>query len=346
MQKVIINPGFGGKENGTVSGNIIEKDYNLEISKIIYDRLRALGINAYLVRDDDKTLNDEERLEIIESYIENDDDIIILTNILASGNDQGAEIIYALRNRDTLASEISLNIENIGQNILKYYQLRDPNNTSMDFYSIIKDTKDYESIIVSYGYPENQNDNLFLENNLDNLGIAVANALYDYLKKENIYTVKNGDNLYLIANKFNTSAEEIKNLNGLTSNNLTIGQELIIPKLKEIEIEKDDNNNFFYYVVKQQDNLYKIARTFNTTINAIKEINNLENDNLKVAEILKIPTKVTTSDEGNYIIYTVKSGDSLYAIAKNFQTSVNEIKNINGLNTNNLAIGQILKIPR
>ena len=120
LQKVIINPGFGGNESGNISGNIIEKDYNLEISMKIFEELRALGVNAYLVRNDDRTLSDAERLEIIDSYTDENDEVIVLTNILASGNDSGAEIIYALKDPDTLASEISLNIENAGQNILKY----------------------------------------------------------------------------------------------------------------------------------------------------------------------------------------------------------------------------------
>ena len=122
MQKVIINPVYGGQESGNVSGNIIEKDFNLEISKKIYNNLKNRGIDVYLVRDDDTTLSDEERLLIISNFLSgNDDEVILLSNMLASGNDSGAEIIYALRNDDELAREISNYIEEAGQNILKYY---------------------------------------------------------------------------------------------------------------------------------------------------------------------------------------------------------------------------------
>jgi len=56
-----------------------------------------------------------------------------------------------------------------------------------------------------------------------------------------------------------------------------------------------------------------------------------------VGQILKIPsTKLT---------YTVKRGDTLYSIARTYNTDVATIKNINNLNNNNLSIGQTLILP-
>ena len=338
MQKVIINPALGGEDTGIKVGNVFEKDYNLEISKAIYDNLKSLGIDAYLVRNEDKTLNDLERLNIINSYITDNDEVLVLTNMLGDGDDSGAEIIYALRNPDTLANILSTKIESTGQNILKYYQLRDPMNTSIDFYDVIKNTNsNTESIIVSYGYPVN--DREFLENNLELLAQVIANGIYDYLKKESFYVVKEGDSLYQLALKFNTTPEKIKEVNYLGGNNLTPGQEILIP-------EEENNQNFFLYSVKNGDNLYEIARKYNTTINTLKEINNLKSDNLNVGETLKIPTEISTSDDSNYIIYTVKKGDSLYKIANQYKTTVMDIKNLNGLSSNNLDVGDILKIKK
>ncbi len=346
MQKVIINPIFGGSENGTISGNIIEKDYNLEISMKIYDILKSKGIDVYLVRSDDSTLTDEERLLIIDTFLDSsDDDVIILSNMLASGNDSGAEVIYALRNDDRLAREISNYLEEAGQDILKYYQLRNPSNTAIDYYPIIANTDpSIESIIVSYGYPSNSYDNEFLQSNIDSLANAVANAIYDYLKRVNIYVVQSGDSLYKIAEKFNTTVDAIKELNNLTSNNLSIGQELLIPS-KQGSKPSDNKDNFFNYTVEFGDTLYSIAKEYNTTVNVLKEINNLTSNTLQIGQILKIPTRITEEDTNNYIIYTVKSGDSLYKIANLYSVTVDEIKNLNGLSSNLLSIGQMLKIP-
>lgn len=343
MQKVIINPGSGGSDSGNVSSNLIEKDFNLEIAKAIYDNLKDLGIDAYILRDSDETLSNSERLRKVESLINEGDTVILLTNVLSGGNDSGAEIIYALKDEDKLASMISNNIESIGQNVIKYYQLRDPLNTSQDFYEIIKDAGNTESLIVSFGYVDNVFDNNFVLDNTIELASAVSNAIYDYLKGENIYIVKAGDNLYQIANKFNTTVLKIKELNNLGNNALTIGQELIIPKEETTELPSS-NENFIIYTVKSGDSLYSIARNYGTTINVLKDVNNLTSDTLSNGQVLKIPGK---SDENikNYINYTVKPGDSLYKIAGLYETSVNEIKNINGLVNNNLEINQVLKIP-
>lgn len=343
MQKVIINPGSGGSDSGNVSSNLIEKDFNLEIAKAIYDNLKDLGIDAYLLRDSDETLSNSERLRKVESLINEGDTVILLTNVLSGGNDSGAEIIYALKDEDKLASMISNNIESIGQNVIKYYQLRDPLNTSQDFYEIIKDAGNTESLIVSFGYVDNAFDNNFVLDNTIELASAVSNAIYDYLKGENIYIVKAGDNLYQIANKFNTTVLKIKELNNLGNNALTIDQELIIPKEETTELPSS-NENFIIYTVKSGDSLYSIARNYGTTINVLKDVNNLTSDTLSNGQVLKIPGK---SDENikNYINYTVKPGDSLYKIAGLYETSVNEIKNINGLVNNNLEINQVLKIP-
>ena len=343
MQKVIINPGSGGSDSGNVSSNLIEKDFNLEIAKAIYDNLKDLGIDAYLLRDSDETLSNSERLRKVESLINEGDTVILLTNVLSGGNDSGAEIIYALKDEDKLASMISNNIESIGQNVIKYYQLRDPLNTSQDFYEIIKDAGNTESLIVSFGYVDNAFDNNFVLDNTIELASAVSNAIYDYLKGENNYIVKAGDNLYQIANKFNTTVLKIKELNNLGNNALTIGQELIIPKEETTELPSS-NENFIIYTVKSGDSLYSIARNYGITINVLKDVNNLTSDTLSNGQVLKIPGK---SDENikNYINYTVKPGDSLYKIAGLYETSVNEIKNINGLVNNNLEINQVLKIP-
>ncbi len=67
------------------------------------------------------------------------------------------------------------------------------------------------------------------------------------------------------------------------------------------------------------------------------KLNNLSSNLLSIGQVLKIPT--TSSNT-----YTVQKGDSLYSIAKKFNTTVNEIKTKNNLTSNTLSIGQILKI--
>jgi len=148
----------------------------------------------------------------------------------------------------------------------------------------------------------------------------------------NTYTVKSGDSLWSIANKYNTSVDEIKKLNNLTSNNLSIGQVLKLPS------QNTSNTDIVTYTVKSGDSLWNIAGRYNTTVDEIKSLNNLTNNNLSIGQVLTLPSSGTNT-------YTVKSGDSLWNIANRFGTTVNELKSINNLSTNNLSIGQVLNLP-
>ncbi len=154
---------------------------------------------------------------------------------------------------------------------------------------------------------------------------------------ESVYTVVSGDSLYNIARKFNTTVDELKKINGLTSDILSIGQTLIIPT--DVEPETPE---YITYTVKAGDSLYKIAYEFDTTVDEIKKLNNLSTTLLQIGQQLKIPT---ISNIPNYIDYIVKSGDSLYRIAMTYNTTVDEIKRVNNLTSNLLSIGQQLKIP-
>ncbi len=139
-----------------------------------------------------------------------------------------------------------------------------------------------------------------------------------------------GDSLYALAQKFKTTVDEIKRLNNLASNTLSIGQKLFIPSNEPKETSKD------YYLVQSGDSLYAIAKKFNTTVDEIKRLNNLTSNTLSIGQKLFIPS--------NNEIYTVIKGDSLYAIAKKFNTTVDEIKKLNNLKSNTLTIGQKLII--
>lgn len=156
------------------------------------------------------------------------------------------------------------------------------------------------------------------------------------------YTVKAGDTLYSIAKRFNMTVDEIKRLNNLTSNNLSIGQELLISSLPNTDLPDTENT---YYTVKAGDTLYSIARRFNMTVDEIKRLNNLTSNTLSIGQQLLLSTNSNTNPTPNTTFYTVMAGDTLYSIATRFHTTVDTIKSINNLTSNTLSIGQILKIP-
>lgn len=257
----------------------------------------------------------------------------------------GAEVIYALRNDDTLANLVLNNLESAGQNPRKVYQRRLPSNPSKDYYFIHRNTGNTQPIIVEYGFLDSKgNDVNLLKNNYQQLAQATVDALLEYIGyspeiSENTYVVKSGDSLWSIAKKYNTTPQRLKELNKLNSNLLSVGQVLTVPELENEIIE--DN----VYIVKQGDTLYKVAQLYNINISDLINYNKLNSTTLSVGQRLLIP-EVTNEIDDVYDIYTVKSGDTLYSISREFNTTPQELRVINNLGSNLLSIGEQIKVPR
>lgn len=350
VRKVIIDPGHGGTDAGATGNNLLEKDYNLLISKYMYDRFKELGVPVAITRDSDTTLSPTDRVNTILNKFGNSSDVILISNHVNSGGGEGAEVIYALRNKDTLAKRILENIGAAGQETRKYYQRRLPSDTSKDYYFIHRNTGNLEPLIVEYGFIDNTKDVEFLKENYEELAESVISAVANYIGVPytppnglitNTYVVQKGDTLYSIANKLGTTVSELKKENNLTSNTLQIGEILRIPT-KEI-YEEEEN----IYIVKKGDSLYSIANKYNTTVDELKRINNLTSNILSIGQILKLPSDKASDveNEENTISYTVQKGDSLYSIARKYDTTIDRIKDLNNLTTNLLSIGQVLLIP-
>lgn len=102
------------------------------------------------------------------------------------------------------------------------------------------------------------------------------------------------------------------------------------------------------YTVKSGDTLYSIALRYNTTVAKIASENNISNVNtIRVGQILIIPgTSTSTPKPPATTTYTVKRGDTLYSIARRYNTTVAKIASANNIkNVNTIRVGQVLKIP-
>ena len=289
--KFIIDPYRGGNDTGKNINGQYEKNILLNISNYMKDSFSKKGIETELIRTNDVSLTDDERNSII-NEIKNNNDIIIQNRISEDGE---FNIIYPLRNSDKLASLISNNLEAQDITVDNYYQRRLPTATMLDYYSVIRNTNPNETIIIEYL------DATDYEKAID----IIVDSIASYINPTNIYTVKKGDTLYSIANKYNVTVDEIKKLNNLSTNNLSIGMKLSIPiKEESKEVEKAT-----LYTVVKGDTLYSIANKYNVTVDEIKKLNNLSSNNLSIGMKLNIPTK----EESEYITtYTVVKGDTIF----------------------------------
>ena len=254
MKKVIIDASRGGEDIGNQKNDLIEKDFNLKIATYINNRLQELGIESFVTRTDDKTISNDERVNLIKNKFGNSNNVILIANSINNGNTGGAEIIYSLRNSDGLSTRIANKLENSGQKVNKYYQKRLPSSPEQDYYYLLRDTKNIEAILINYGYIDNPDDYNTLLNDYEKLGEAVVEAIANYVGaqyipfvSDDIYIVKKGDTLYAIARKYNLTVDELKELNNLTSNNLNIGQRLKVKK------EATSQN---YYTVQSGDTIF------------------------------------------------------------------------------------------
>lgn len=343
-RKIVIDAGHGGEDPGALGNGITEKNMTLAISEYMYDRFRELGIPVKLTRNSDETVNPSDRVNRILEAFGNDKDVIVISNHINAGGGEGAEVIYALRNNNELSDLVLEEIGKEGQVLRKAYQRRLPSNTSKDYYFIHRNTGITEPIIVEYGFLDTEADANRLKNNYERYAEAVVRAVSEYIglpSTQNTYTVKKGDSLWSIAKKYNTTVEQLKAANNLTSNLLNIGQVLKIPQT-EVPVEPGD---YTVYTVVSGDNLYNIARRYNLDVKDIVDYNNLSTTNLSIGQRLLIPTKTVPTPSEGYQTYIVKKGDNLYSIANKYNTTVDEIKSLNNLTSNILSINQKLLIP-
>ena len=155
-------------------------------------------------------------------------------------------------------------------------------------------------------------------------------------ENESIYIVKSGDTLYKIAGLYNMTVNELKALNNLTSNTLSIGQ-----KLKVIKSNTTSSNT---YIVKPGDSLYSIAKKYGITVDELKQFNNKTSNLLSIGEILNIPDNSIQENNPSNRVHIVEVGDTLYGIAKIYNTTVDTIKRLNNLNSNLLTVGMRLYV--
>ena len=163
---------------------------------------------------------------------------------------------------------------------------------------------------------------------------------------DTVYTVKAGDTLSGIAAKYGTTYQALASYNGISNpNKISVGQKIKIPSVGSSGSASTGGGDTVY-TVKSGDTLSGIAAKYGTTYQTLASYNGISNPNkISVGQKIKIPGG---SSGGGTRTYTVKSGDSLWAIAAKQLGNGNrykEIKSLNGLSSDTIYAGQVLKLP-
>ncbi len=197
------------------------------------------------------------------------------------------------------------------------------------------------------------------------------------LPKTKYYTVKRGDNLTGIANKYDVSVADVKKWNGLKSNTVSRGRSLKIyledtlatqkSTEKAIafkqpisdEVKKTASNDTLtstsnaFYIVQKGDNLSSIAKKHNLTLTEIKELNHLSANSIQLGASLQIAKndaiakeEVAVNTKLEKVEYIVKKGDNLGNIAKKFGSTIEDLKLWNNLQNNSIATGYSLVVAQ
>lgn len=176
------------------------------------------------------------------------------------------------------------------------------------------------------------------------------------------HTIKQGESLSIIAQRYKTSQREIKKLNNLKSNRIRAGKTLLIPipnapqannksqlatnSQKAIQ-ENTAITTKRTHKVRSGDSLWRIARAYNTDVKSLSRWNNLSPSTpLKLGMVLTVGQTQSPSSAPAYAHYKIQAGDSLWKIARKNSISTNVLAKYNNLSLKAyLKPGQLLKIP-
>ena len=191
-------------------------------------------------------------------------------------------------------------------------------------------------------------------------------------KKFIVHRVEAKETLFAISQKYNVKLQELLNHNKGVENGLKIYQEIFVPYFGEDVVQKQDSeNSHIYHVVKSGDTFYSISRKYEITADSLIAMNQLKSTALNLGDRLivgkkdkadnSLPTVIEQVIEeqepiDNTVVdiqqqngdqfHIVKASETLYSISKLYNIDFNTIKELNGLSSNELDIGQKLIISK
>ena len=196
---------------------------------------------------------------------------------------------------------------------------------------------------------------------------------YPKIKKHEVslitkHRVRKGDVLSKIAKKYNVPYRSIMSINNMSSTRIKPGQMLVIPQKKGSPYyskantkkskrkSKKTQSSSGYHKVKRGDSLWSISRKYDVSVSQLRQWNTLKNKsrvNIGQKIYIQSPSvvgdsykKMARTEDGKWIYYKVKDGDSIWSISKKYGANMNDVIKWNDLNDNNITLypGNTIKI--
>ncbi|WP_081326593.1 LysM peptidoglycan-binding domain-containing protein [Latilactobacillus curvatus] len=169
------------------------------------------------------------------------------------------------------------------------------------------------------------------------------------------YTVKSGDSVWAISNRYGISMADLVKWNNIRNNFIYPGQKLVVSQGATTGNSNNNNTNSTNpgqasgktYTVKAGDSVWGIANRNGISMAQLIKANNIKNNFIYPGQVLKLTagaTTPTTPNTNSGKTYTVKSGDSLWSIAQKNNTSIAQLKSANNLHSDLILVGQVLKL--
>ncbi len=184
-----------------------------------------------------------------------------------------------------------------------------------------------------------------------------------------VHEVQKGQTLYSIARAYNVQLPDIAEYNPSVFEGLAIGQLIQIPVIKgknNLPDEMDFSNSFYFHYVETGETLYSILIKYETNQDEIQLWNPDFKEPLRTGNRIRIPRKdvnlielkekilnqsgrISKSPElipdGEFDVYEVKKGETLYSLARRFEIPLKDLIELNPSVEDGLSIGELLRVP-